>query len=33
MVRRAVGLSIGFIATDLLDPIYKQHPEIEDLNE
>ena len=31
MIKRAVGLSIGKIATDVLDPVLRQHPEIDDL--
>ncbi len=31
IIKRGVGLSIGKIQTDLLDPIYEQHPEIDDL--
>ena len=30
-IRRGVGLSIGKIITDVLEPIFKQHPEIDDL--
>ena len=31
VIKRGVGLSVGRIQTALLDPIYKQHPEIDDL--
>ena len=31
VIKRGVGLSVGRIQTELLDPIYKQHPEIDDL--
>ena len=31
VIRRGVGLSIGKIATDLLEPVFAQHPEIDDL--
>ena len=31
MIKRGVGLSIGRILTEILEPIYRQHPEIDDL--
>lgn len=31
IVMRGVGLSIGTIATELLEPIFAQHPELDDL--
>jgi hypothetical protein len=30
-IKRGVGLSIGKIITDLLEPVLQQHPEIDDL--
>ena len=33
MIKRGVGLSIGRIQTELLDYIYKEHPEIDDLKD
>lgn len=33
MIKRGVGLTIGRIATEILEPIYKQHPEIDDLRD
>lgn len=33
MIKRGVGLSMGRIETDLLGPIYQQHPEIDDLKD
>lgn len=30
MLRRGAGLAMARIITDLLEPIYKQHPEIDD---
>jgi hypothetical protein len=31
-VKRAIGLSIGMIQTDILDPINSVYPELDDLN-
>jgi hypothetical protein len=31
LIRRGAGLSIGKIIVELLEPIYAQHPEIDDL--
>lgn len=31
--KRGVGLSIGRIQIELLEPIYKQHPEMDDLKD
>ncbi len=31
VIRRGVGLSIGRIATEILEPVFRQHPEIDDL--
>ncbi len=31
VILRGVGLSIGLIATELLEPVFAQHPEIDDL--
>lgn len=33
IIKRGVGLSIGNIQMELLEPIYHQHPEIDDLRE
>jgi hypothetical protein len=33
IIKRGVGLSIGRILTEILEPIYKQHPEIDDLRD
>jgi hypothetical protein len=33
MIKRGVGLSIGRIATELLEPVYRQHPEIDDMRD
>jgi hypothetical protein len=33
MIRRGAGLAMAKIITDLLEPIYKQHPEIDDLRD
>jgi hypothetical protein len=30
-IKRAVGLAIGKIQMELLEPIYKDHPELDDL--
>jgi len=31
IIRRGVGLSVGRIVTDVLEPVLLQHPEIDDL--
>ena len=31
-IRRGVGLSIARVITEILEPLYQQHPEIDDLN-
>lgn len=31
VIKRGVGLSIGRIQMELLEPLYRQHPEIDDL--
>lgn len=31
-IRKSVGLAIGRIQTEILDPIYRQFPDIDDLN-
>lgn len=30
-IRRGVGLSMGTIQTEIMDPIYLHHPELDDL--
>ena len=33
ILRRGVGRSIGYIATEILEPVLQQFPEIDDLRE
>lgn len=33
MLKRGAGLAMARIITDLLEPIYKQHPEIDDMRD
>lgn len=30
IIKRGVGLSMGTIITEILEPVYRQHPEIDD---